>query len=101
MLRPTNVYEDMLNYYFINVVNLLHFSVNFCGHLLLLYRAPDLCVPQPYRLIILALCFGSSHLHRQTLPRLQRRERTLKGKGETMGEKLPVILPTMATYTPL
>jgi hypothetical protein len=49
--------------------------------LLLLYRATGGCVPQPYRLIVLTLCCGSSHLHRQAPPRLQRRERPLEGKG--------------------
>jgi hypothetical protein len=37
--------------------------------------------------------YGSSRLHRQASPRL-RHEKTLAGKGGTMGEKWPVILPT-------
>jgi hypothetical protein len=51
------------------------------------------------RLIVLTLCFGSSHSHRQVPPRL-RHERPLAGKGGIVGEKCPVILPTMATSMP-
>jgi hypothetical protein len=43
-------------------------------------------------------CFGNSNLHRQAHPRLQRCERTLAGKGETVGEKCPVILPTNGDF---
>jgi hypothetical protein len=42
--------------------------------------------------------FEDSHLHRQGPPRLQRRERTLAGKGETVGEKCPVILSTFGDF---
>ena len=34
-------------------------------------------------------------------PRLKRRERTPTAEGGTMGEKLPRILPKVATFTPL
>jgi hypothetical protein len=53
------------------------------------------------RLIVLTLCFGSSHLHHQAPPCPQRRERPLAGKKGTIGDKCPAILPTMAISTPL
>jgi hypothetical protein len=55
-------------------------------------------VPQPFRLIVLTLLFGSSHLHRQARPRLQRRDRPPAGKGGTVGEKYPAILPTNGDF---
>jgi hypothetical protein len=44
------------------------------------------------------LALEDSHLYRQAPPRLQRRERPLAGKGGTVGEKFPVILPTNGDF---
>jgi len=42
-----------------------------------------------------------SNSHHQVSPRLKRRERTTAAEGGTMGEKLPRILPKVATSTSL
>jgi hypothetical protein len=61
----------------------LHLAIYFFVYLFFSYRTQAANAPGRTA----ALCFGSSHLHRQ----VQRSERPLAGKEGTMGEKLPVI----------
>jgi hypothetical protein len=56
-----------------------------------------LAVPQPCRLIVLARLWNYPPVTPRG-PRLQRRDRLLAGKRESVGEKWPVNLPTNGEF---